>query len=276
MGGVLAAEAVSRLPGPPLKDPPTSPPHQGTGAGGGSAVGCWRRGCPSKRARSVAADVPARLAQRMQRSDRTFTRAGGPAADVPPSDSDWRGGRAGPGTSRYSAARHRAWRVDRGDELAAAQRRRQRRREHGAQFVKRAVVDAQHRNLRRRPTSLPACSGSCLSPSSLDLAVRTSGRTRRSAFRRVVKPKSQRRTCQGWLRATSNWRCFHRARKSRSIVAIHMRRSRMHAIEPLGERSRAQLCRDATTRLTPRRLKAVRSVARMLLGRGCRRPRQVA
>ncbi|MEO8316341.1 MAG: hypothetical protein ABI645_16285, partial [Pseudomonadota bacterium] len=41
-------------------------------------------------------------------------RSGASAADVTPSEpkvNDWRGGRAGPITSRCSAARHRAWRV---------------------------------------------------------------------------------------------------------------------------------------------------------------------
>ena len=67
--GFLAAEAVSRFPGPPLEDPPTSPPHPLTGARGGSAVGRLAHGLPPPRGRrSVAADVPARLAQRLQRS----------------------------------------------------------------------------------------------------------------------------------------------------------------------------------------------------------------
>jgi hypothetical protein len=65
----FAAEAVSRFPGPPLEDPPTSPPHKLTGARGGSAVGRLAHGLPPPRGRrSVAADVPARLAQRLQRS----------------------------------------------------------------------------------------------------------------------------------------------------------------------------------------------------------------
>ena len=63
---------------------------------------------------ATAAGVTASLARRLQRSSPpTITRAGGSAADVPPSDalSDWRGGRAGPSTLRIQAARLRAWRV---------------------------------------------------------------------------------------------------------------------------------------------------------------------
>ncbi len=63
----FAAEAVSRSPGPPLEDPPTSPPRNSTGARGGSAVGRLAHGLPLPHGRhSVAADVPACLAQRLQ------------------------------------------------------------------------------------------------------------------------------------------------------------------------------------------------------------------
>ena len=58
--GLFAAEAVSRFPGPPLEDPPTSPPHWLTGARGGSAVGRLAHGLPPPPGRrSVAAAVPA-------------------------------------------------------------------------------------------------------------------------------------------------------------------------------------------------------------------------
>ena len=72
MGGVAfaveAAEAVSQFPGPPLEDPPTSPPHSLTGAQlGGARWDDWRTRCPAFRRRSVAADVPACLARRLQR-----------------------------------------------------------------------------------------------------------------------------------------------------------------------------------------------------------------
>ena len=91
----LAAEAVSRFPGPPLEDPPTSPPRNSTGERGGSAVGRLAQGLPPPNGRrSVAADVPARVAQRLQRSrpnDHEQPRLCG-RRDT--KRSDWRGGRA--------------------------------------------------------------------------------------------------------------------------------------------------------------------------------------
>jgi len=68
--GCLAAEAVSQFPGPPLEDPPTSPPRNSTGAQlGGARWDDWRTGCPPPPGRrSIAAAVPARLAQRLQRN----------------------------------------------------------------------------------------------------------------------------------------------------------------------------------------------------------------
>jgi len=97
--GFSAAEAVSQFPGPPLEDPPTSPPRHSTGARGGSAVGRLAHGLPPPHGRrSVAADVPARLAQRLQRSrpvDHEQRRLCGRRATK---RSDWRGGRAGPST----------------------------------------------------------------------------------------------------------------------------------------------------------------------------------
>lgn len=97
-----AAEAVSRFPGPPLEDPPTSPPRNSTGARGGSAVGRPAHGLPPPHGRrSVAADVPARLAQRLQRSrpdDHEQRRLCGRRATK---RSDWRGGRAAASTSMH-------------------------------------------------------------------------------------------------------------------------------------------------------------------------------
>ena len=95
----LAAEAVSQFPGPPLEDPPTSPPRNSTGAQlGGARWDDWRTGCPLPP--GGAASRP--LCQLDWRSgcsaaDRRFTSSGGSAADVPPREpkaSDWRGGRA--------------------------------------------------------------------------------------------------------------------------------------------------------------------------------------
>jgi len=93
--GLLAAEAVSQFPGPPLEDPPTSPPHWLTGAPWGERGGTTGARAASPRGRrSVAADVPVRLAQRLQRSrpkDHERRRLCGRRATK---RSDWRGGRA--------------------------------------------------------------------------------------------------------------------------------------------------------------------------------------
>jgi len=111
----FAAEAVSRFPGPPLEDPPTSPPRNSPGARGGSAVGRLAHGLPPPHGRrSVAADVPARLAQRLQRSRPNDTSSGGSAADVPQSAAN--GAAVEPLRAlqriRPSAARLRAWRMN--------------------------------------------------------------------------------------------------------------------------------------------------------------------
>lgn len=99
----FAAEAVSRFPGPPLEDPPTSPPRNSTGARGGSAVGRPAHGLPRPHGRrSVAAAVPARLAQRLKRSrphDHEQRRLCGRRATE---RSEWRGGRAAASTSTHS------------------------------------------------------------------------------------------------------------------------------------------------------------------------------
>jgi hypothetical protein len=93
--GSSAAEAVSQFPGPPLEDPPTSPPRESTGAQlGGARWDDWRTRCPAFGRRSVAADVPACLARRSSRADH-FKAFSGPAS-----------GMAG----------------DRGDDLAGVQR----------------------------------------------------------------------------------------------------------------------------------------------------------
>jgi hypothetical protein len=124
----LAAEAVRQLPGPPLEDPPTSPPHEGRGRSWGE-----RGGSPGARA-APCSGYAATQPVCHQGSRRRTTGAsgaaktpahavsiGGSAAGVTPSEpqvNDWRGGRADAITSREedfaslnSAARHRAWRA---------------------------------------------------------------------------------------------------------------------------------------------------------------------
>lgn len=119
----FAAEAVSRFPGPPLEDPPTSPPRYSTGARGGSAVGRLAHGLPPPHGRrSVATDVPARLAQRLQRSrpnDHEQRRLCGRRATE---RSGWRGGRAAASTSTHSVLSGPAPGLagDRGGDLAGA------------------------------------------------------------------------------------------------------------------------------------------------------------
>ena len=75
MGGLSpAAEAVRRFPGPPLVDPPTSPPRRRTGAQlGGARWDARRTGCHLRRAAQHSEDRP------------HDTSSGGSAADVPPS-----------------------------------------------------------------------------------------------------------------------------------------------------------------------------------------------
>ena len=145
MGGVLfAAEAVSRFPGPQLEDPPTSPPHNSKGARGGSAVGRLAHGLPLPHGRrSVAADVPARLAQRLQRSrpdDHEQRRLCGRRATK---RSDWRGGRAAASTSLHPVFSGPAPGLagDRGGDLAgAAPSGAQRSDLQAGQFAKRASL----------------------------------------------------------------------------------------------------------------------------------------
>jgi len=83
--GSPAAEAVRRLPGPPLEDPPTSPPRNSTGAPWGERGGTTgARAATFHGRRSSAADVPADLAQRLQRSRPKCLSRGVSAAGVPP------------------------------------------------------------------------------------------------------------------------------------------------------------------------------------------------
>jgi hypothetical protein len=117
---------VSRLPGPPLEDPPTSPPRPGMG-------GLWgdRGGTPGARAATTAGGAASEAA--CQDSS-----AGGPAADVLPS--------AATGAAVEPARAHQCicgpasgMAGDRGDDLGGAHSDdAQRRREHDTQFVKRA------------------------------------------------------------------------------------------------------------------------------------------
>ena len=113
VGFSSAAEAVSQLPGPPLEDPPTSPPHAGRGrswgerggtclcraasykAGAASRQACqlvWRDGCsaggstlPEARRlcgrRDTKRTAGARLARRSSRVDH-FKDFSGPASGV--------------------------------------------------------------------------------------------------------------------------------------------------------------------------------------------------
>jgi hypothetical protein len=150
----FAAEAVSRLPGPPLEDPPTSPPRNSTGARGGSAVGRLAHGLPPPRGRrSVAADVPARLAQRLQRSrphDHEQRRLCGRRATK---RSDWRGGRAAARTSLNPVFSGPATGMagDRGGDLAGAAPSGAQRSDCASRPVRQAgLVHAQREGIRAR------------------------------------------------------------------------------------------------------------------------------
>lgn len=112
MGGVTRSrsdEPVSRPTA--VLDPPTSPPHEGRGRSGGSAVGCtgdegcngWNEG-PQQSGRC---DRPPWRSGRAKWTAPSV-RAGVSAARVPPREpkaSDWRVGRAGSITSAADATR---------------------------------------------------------------------------------------------------------------------------------------------------------------------------
>ena len=130
-GWVVLLQQPKRSAGFPthrLKIPPPVPLTRGRGLVGGLRWDARAQADLSCiRARSDAAAVQARLAQRVQRSDRRSTKRGG-----------WRGDRAGPSTCRYSGGP--AWGVagDVGDDLSGAHSdKAQRSREHDGQFVKR-------------------------------------------------------------------------------------------------------------------------------------------
>jgi hypothetical protein len=90
-----AAEAVSQLPGPPLEDPTTSPPHSLEGAQlGGARWDDWRTGCPNA-FRSAQQRVEDRIALLLRRlCDRRAIER-----------SEWRGGRVAAGKHRSQAIR---------------------------------------------------------------------------------------------------------------------------------------------------------------------------
>ena len=110
---------------------------------GGARWDDWRTRCPLPGRRSVAADVPARLAQRLQRSrpnDHEQRRLCG-RRDT--ERSEWRGGRAAANTSMNPAFRGPAPGMagDRGGDLAgAAPSGAQRNDLQAGQFAKRASV----------------------------------------------------------------------------------------------------------------------------------------
>ena len=115
MGGVLRSRSGEPVSRPTAEDPHKSP-SQFDGGAWGAQWDDWRTGCPPHGRRSVAADVPARLAQRLQRN-RPITSSGGLRPDVPPKAAGERlarQGRAAASTSMnldFPAARLRAWRV---------------------------------------------------------------------------------------------------------------------------------------------------------------------
>ena len=139
--GFSAAEAVSQFPGPPLEDPPTSPPHKLTGAPWGERGGTTgARAATSCGRRSVAADVPARLAQRLQRSRPNIHEQRRLCGRRATKRSDWRGGRAAASTSVPPDFSGPATGMagDRGGDLAgAAQSGAQRSDLQAGQFAKR-------------------------------------------------------------------------------------------------------------------------------------------
>ncbi len=116
MGGVLRQpKQPAGFPAHRLKIPPQVPLADRRGLCGGSAVGRPAHGLPPPLGRcSVAAAVPARLAQRLQRSRPADMSHGVPAAGVPPRERSARLARRPSRGDRITgcpAARLRAWRV---------------------------------------------------------------------------------------------------------------------------------------------------------------------
>ena len=105
--GIHAAEAMSQLPGPPHRRSPPSPPRRRRGRSGGIAVGQLAMKAAKKKTgpAATANDVTGPLAERAREELDTPSRAGVAAADVTPSVSDWRGGRAGSSTSVHGDGR---------------------------------------------------------------------------------------------------------------------------------------------------------------------------
>jgi len=134
---------------------PMSPSQFDGGAWGERGGTTGARAAPSHGRRSVAADVPARLAQRLQRSrphDHEQRRRCGRRATK---RSDWRGGRAAASTSRYSVFSGPAPGLagDRGGDLAgAAPSGAQRSDLQAGQFAKRASLT---RSVRETGPAIP-------------------------------------------------------------------------------------------------------------------------
>ena len=99
--GIPAAEAVSQFPGPPLEDPPTSPPHEGRGrswgerggTSGARAADSFLRP-PQRRGRCDSSSGAAVAAQAATQTLKFGVTAAGVTPREPQAN-DWRGGRAG-------------------------------------------------------------------------------------------------------------------------------------------------------------------------------------
>jgi len=105
MGGVPAAEAVSRFPGPPLEDPPTSPPHPWMGAPWGERGGTTGARAASTAGGAATRSRPPGHEQRRPRGRRDTKRAEGARLARRSSRCEHFS------APRTSAARLRAWRV---------------------------------------------------------------------------------------------------------------------------------------------------------------------
>ena len=102
--GVPAAEAVSQFPGPPLEDPPTSPPHEGRGRSWGERGGtsgaraasslCCHSGPTQRRSRCDSLSGAAVAAKAASHTLKFGVSANGVTPREPQAN-DWRDGRAG-------------------------------------------------------------------------------------------------------------------------------------------------------------------------------------
>ena len=149
-------ETVSQSPGPPLKDPPTSPPHLWMGAPWGDCGGSFgARAAPSLFGRPAQRRRPSYLSSGVSADGVTPSAATGAAFESL---------RSLPGflSPVFPAARLRAWRVSGGGRSGGRDgTTAQRRKRTDRQFVQRARYRAAGRNPDRDPRARDRAAAPC-------------------------------------------------------------------------------------------------------------------